>query len=172
MRELEQEVARLDAVLEPIAKSPYDGQPFDVVVPAGAREVLRALLDHYATGDDDERAVIRALFERYTSFRWAVHLPDADFRTRLLHFSARDQGADARDELLALDALCASARDKGVDLGPVLREVAALSSPVDKYGMGSTRDFLSRTSTGPETRPVRVRARPDDPLEPLPERRR
>jgi hypothetical protein len=146
MRELEQEVARLDAVLEPIAKSPYDGRPFEVVLPSGAQEVLRGLLGHYAAGDDDIRAAIRALFERYTSFRWAVHLPDADFRTRLLHFSARDQGADARDELLGLNDLCTSARDAGVDLRPVLREVAALSSPVDKYGMGSTRDFLLRSA--------------------------
>jgi hypothetical protein len=143
---LEQEVARLDAVLEPIAKSPYDGQPFEVPAPAGARETLRALLDHYATGDDDARTAVRALFERYTSFRWAVYLPDADFRTQLLHFSARDQGADTRDELLELNGLCAEAREAGVDLGPVLREVAALSSPVDKYGMGSTRDILLRAA--------------------------
>ncbi|WP_328444284.1 hypothetical protein [Amycolatopsis sp. NBC_00438] len=140
----EQEVARLDAVLEPIANAPYDGEPFEVVLPPGAREVLRALLDHYATGGDDARAAVRALFERYPSFRWAVSLPDADFRTRLLHFSACDQGADPRDELLALNALCAAALADGVDVRPVLREVAALSSPVDKYGMGSTRDFLLR----------------------------
>jgi hypothetical protein len=148
MRELEQEVARLDAVLEPIAKRPYDGEPFEVVLPPGARETLRGLLDHYATGDDDARTAVRALFERYPSFRWAVYLPDADFRTQLLHFSARDQGADARDELLALGALCAEARDAGVDVRPVLREIAALSSPVDKYGMGSTRDFLLRSASG------------------------
>ena len=49
-----------------------------------------------------------------------------------------------RDEILALDDLCARAAKNGVDIGPILKEVAALSSDADKYGMGSTRSFMLR----------------------------
>jgi hypothetical protein len=157
MRKLAETVARLDAALEPIAKRPVDlsdpdwaeklraAEPLDEAgVRAEAEEALRALLHRYEHGDDETRAAVRALFERYSSFRWAAHLPGADFRTRLLHLSARDQSSDARDELLALNDLCARARAEGVDIRPLLREVAALSSTIDKYGMGSIRDILLR----------------------------
>jgi hypothetical protein len=157
MRKLAETVARLDAALAPIAKRPVDlsdpdwagkmraSEPLDEAgVRAEAEETLRALLGRYERGDDDQRAAVRALFERYSSFRWAAHLPGADFRTRLLHLSARDQSSDTRDELLTLNDLCARARAEGVDIRPPLREVAALSSTIDKYGMGSIRDILLR----------------------------
>lgn len=159
MRELAETVARLDAALEPIAKRPVDlsdpdwaekmraAEPLDEAgVRAEAEEALRELLGHYERGDDDQRAAVRALFDRHSSFRWAGYLPDADFRTRLLHLSARDHGNDTRDELLALNDLCTQARAEGVDLRPLLREVAELSSSVDKYGMGSMRDILLRSA--------------------------
>ncbi|HEV8558337.1 MAG TPA: hypothetical protein VGR06_18355 [Actinophytocola sp.] len=156
---IEDTVARLDLLLEPIAKRPVDlsdpnwmaklerSDPLDEAgIKAEAEAALRALLASYAEGDEATRATIRSLFDRYTSFRWAVHLsreptPEG-FRSRLLHLSARDQGADPRDELLTLDDLCAQARDAGVDIKPILLEVAELSSAVDRYGFGSVRDFL------------------------------
>jgi hypothetical protein len=157
MRELADTVARLDAALEPIAKRPVDpsepdwaekmraAEPLDEAgVRAEAEEALRALLHRYEHGDDRTRSAVRALFERHSSFRWAAHLPGADFRTRLLHLSARDQASDTRDELLELTDLCARARAEGVDIRPLLREVAALSGTTDKYGMGSIRDILLR----------------------------
>ncbi|VVJ19465.1 Uncharacterised protein [Amycolatopsis camponoti] len=106
MAELEETVARLDLRLEPIAKRPVDlsdpawaeklraAEPMDEAgIRAEAEEALRALLDRYEHGDDGTRATVRALFDRHSSFRWAVHLPGADFRTRLLHLSAATTAA-------------------------------------------------------------------------------
>ncbi|MEV6928339.1 hypothetical protein AB0M46_28165 [Dactylosporangium sp. NPDC051485] len=113
-----------------------------------AEPVLRALLERYAAGDEPTRAGIRRLFDRYPSFRWAAHLPGAcstaaELRAYLIHLSARDQGADTRDELLALRALCDQARRAGIDPNPVLAEVAAMSSDEDRCGMGSMRAILA-----------------------------
>ena len=68
----------------------------------------------------------------------------AEFRREVLRLSAVDQGLDARDELMALWATCGRARELGIDVEPVLREVAALSSDVDRYGMGSMQQLIMR----------------------------
>jgi len=157
---IEDTVARLDRLLEPIAKRPVDLsdpnwmatlQRSDPLAEAGvdkteAEAALRTLLADYTQGDEAQRATIRGLFDRYTSFRWAVHVPfvptPEGFRFKLLHLSARDQGADPRDELVTLDGLCEQARAAGIDAAPILRAVAEISSDVDRYGFGSIRDFL------------------------------
>ena len=153
------EVAVLDAILEPIAKRRVDiNDPdwmerlasADPLAEAGIKPevhpTLRALITHYAEGDEPARQTVRAIFERYRAFRWAAHIPldltPAGFRFKLLHFSAIDQGSDPRDEILALEDLVARARDASVDIEPILIEVAGLSSDLDRYGMGSTRQFL------------------------------
>ncbi|KUN79584.1 hypothetical protein [Streptomyces griseoruber] len=153
-------VARIDALLRPIAQRPVDTtdpdwetrmrerpRPLDEAgVRADAEAALRELLARYEHGDDEDRDAVRALLERCSSFRWATHLPYAHtaegFRQELLHLSARDQGHDTRDELLTLHDLCAQARRAGVDIRPLLLEVAALSSTEDKYGMGSVQALL------------------------------
>jgi hypothetical protein len=160
IEEIEERVALVDAAVRPIAEQPVDvtdpdwvkkmGQrpaPLDEAgVRAEAESLLEALITVYAQGDEALRVSVRGLFSRYTSFRWATHLPveptPEGFRQRLLHMSAVDQGSDMRDELLSLRDLCADARTAGIDLGPILREVAELSSREDKYGMGSMRDIL------------------------------
>lgn len=163
--EIEDGVARLDAVFAPAARSPVDTSDpdwVDKLAAAFARPLmdqldvrdrcetlLRAMVDRYATGDNATREAIRTLFDRYPSFRWAAHLPHewrtaAEFRAHLLHLSARDQGADTRDEILTLQALCDRARELGLDTAPILSEVAAISSDTDRYGMGSTRDIIRR----------------------------
>lgn len=161
---IEEQVAAVDAALRPIAERPVDTADPDWAVKtrqgpapqdeAGVRtqaeSALTELIAAYEHGDEALRASVRGLFARYTAFRWAVHLPvtptPEGFRLRLLHMSAVDQGSDTRDELLALRDLCADARDAGVDLRPILREVAQLSSHEDKYGMGSMRDILLRVA--------------------------
>jgi hypothetical protein len=162
LAELEAEMSRLDGIYRPVAKAPVDpsDRPEDLgavieaelaglAVGDQAEAVLRAVLSLYAAGGDDVRVAIRRLFDRYTSFRWAAHLPRdwdsaADFRARLIHMSARDQGPDTRDEILALWDLCERALRAGIDVGPILDEVAAISSDVDRYGMGSMRDVFLR----------------------------
>jgi hypothetical protein len=159
--EIEDEMARIDALLRPIATRRVDtsdpdyetklrqSRPLEEAgVRAEAEAALRAVIALYAEGDDTVRAAVRALFNRYTSFRWAVHVPHEptpeSFRFALLHFSALDQGPDARDELLGLRDLCAEAEEAGIDIAPMLAQIALLSSDVNRYGMGSTREFLLR----------------------------
>ncbi|GAA3462364.1 hypothetical protein ACFFSW_26510 [Saccharothrix longispora] len=156
---VEEGVARLDAVLEPIAKRPVDVDDPDwaekmMAAPApldeaGVREEAEALLAEvlarYAA-DESSRPGLRALFRRCSSFRWAVNrafpATAEGVRSSLLLISLRDQGSDPRDELLSLRAVCEAARDEGIALEPVLREVAAMSADEDRHGMGSTRSLL------------------------------
>ncbi|MEU4742989.1 hypothetical protein AB0G02_21325 [Actinosynnema sp. NPDC023658] len=158
---IEEDVAVLDAVLEPVANAPVDlsdpdwgakleSAPLDRAdVRTEADAVLTEILARYEA-DAGARPGLRALFDRYPSFRWAVNpaFPaTADgVRSALLLLSARDQGADARDELMVLRAVCDEARAAGVDVDPLLREVAAMSNDVDRYGMGSMRRLLLDTA--------------------------
>jgi hypothetical protein len=159
---VEREMAILDAVYRPVATRPVDVADLDaagdrgatveadlarLAVQARAETVLRAVIEAYAAGDQATRATIRRLFDRYDSFRWAAHLPRDwstadDFRARLVHLSARDQASDTRDEIMALQHLCDQARRAGIDVDPILDEVAAMSSDVDRYGMGSMRAVI------------------------------
>jgi hypothetical protein len=165
LHELIETVAGLDELLRPIAERPIDiNDPnwasrmaaSDPLAEAGikteAHAALRDLLGHYAEGDDETRQAVRAAFARYRAFRWAVHIPQdptpAGFRFGLLHFSASDQEADPRDALLTLWDLVARARAGGVDVEPALIEIAELSSDVDRYGMGSTRQMLLTRAHG------------------------
>ncbi|WP_203859309.1 hypothetical protein [Plantactinospora mayteni] len=165
-------VSRLDRAIAPIANRPVDlsdpGWADRLLEEPPAAEqagvadeaavVLAALLTRYAEGDESTRTAIRGLFRNHRSFQWGVGMSfPADtaerFRRQLLLISARDQGLDTRDELLNLTELCREATAAGVAIGPVLREVAELSSDVDRYGMGSTRRILLRCV--PEEEPDR-----------------
>jgi hypothetical protein len=93
------------------------------------------------------RPTIRGLLDRYLSFRWGAHLPREwgtrdEFRAHLILLSAADQGADTRDEILTLQDLCDRARQLGIDVDPILDEVAAMSSDVDPFGIGSMSQII------------------------------
>lgn len=156
------DVAVIDELLRAIARRPVDlsgpnwmaklrqtppVQEAGVAVEAAA--ALEALLDAYETGGASTREEIRGIFRDYPSFRWAAHLPRqwesaTEFRRRLVHTSAVDQGSDPRDELMTIWSLCNRARARGIEVEPVLREVADLSSDVDLYGFGSMRMLIMR----------------------------
>lgn len=156
----ENELAKLERVLRPIADRSVDitrpgwverlmtTRPLDEAgIRTEAQSLLENLVVFYSQGGERQRADVRALLETYKAFRWAATLSRSPetaegFRMHLLHLSACDQGSDPRDEILRLRYLCDVARNSGVDAAPILREVAALSSGVDKYGMGSTRDLF------------------------------
>jgi hypothetical protein len=160
--EIEREMARLEAAYRPVATRRIELDELRDPATLGARiqadlarlgveeraqAVLRATIAAYAGGDEPVRAAIRRLFDRHPSFRWAANLPPGDLtaeavRSQLIHLSARDQGGDTRDEILALRDLCRRARQAGVDVDPILDEVAAMSSDEDRYGMGSTRRVI------------------------------
>jgi hypothetical protein len=88
--DVEHEMARLDAGYRPIATTPLDRSDPDAIMNLGSRieaalaelgveeqaeAVLRAVIDVYDAGDETARVADRHLFDRYTSFRWAAHLP-------------------------------------------------------------------------------------------------
>ncbi|SPF03589.1 hypothetical protein [Streptomyces sp. MA5143a] len=159
--ELEKTVARADALLKPIAHRPVDltdptwqtrlregPRPLDEAnVREQAETALCDLLDLYEHSDEPVRAAVRALLRRYASFTWATSLPPArtpeSFRRELLLLSARDHGHDTRDELVTLHDLSRRAAEAGVDLRPLLLEVAALSSTENRHGTGSLREILT-----------------------------
>jgi hypothetical protein len=161
LADLESEAASLDAAVAPILREPADPAEGGwqakvaadlrrVMPPDGRPAILPSLIALYAAGGAEVRARIRRLFDTYPAFRWVAILTHgastaAEFRAHLLLLSARDQGADTRDEILLLNDLCTEARAAGIDTAPILTEVAALSSTTDRYGMGSTRDLLLRS---------------------------
>lgn len=157
------DVAVIDELLREIAKRKVDVSDPDWVaklrqapppveeagVAPEAAAALEAMLDAYETGGVVAREEVRDIFRACPSFRWAVGLPwqfesVAEFRRRLVLVSARDQGADARDELMTIWWLCNHARARGIAVEPVLREVAALSSDADLHGFGSMQELIMR----------------------------
>ena len=154
-------VEQLDNRLKAIANRPVDiSDPgwvgkltaVNPIDEAGVREeaaaLIRDILDAYPQVDAGQRDRIRALFATHRSLAWAAGfvLPfSADpstARSQLLLFSILDQGTDSRDALLWLGAFCGQERADPAALAPLLREVAALSSAVNRYGMGSTQSML------------------------------
>jgi hypothetical protein len=161
LEEIELRMMDLEQRLRPIADRPVDitkpgwglrltqsPHPLDEAdVRVEAETLLRELITFYRAGVEDDLEAVRKLFEEYRAFAWAASLPfepttEETFRQHLLLFSMKDQGRDSRDAILLLQDLCKRARAAGVNVAPVLKEVAALSSDQNKYGMGSTRGML------------------------------
>ncbi len=147
-------IAAIDDLVRPIAtRQGPPALPLNPLDDAGVREETEALLaeivDAYRTGDEAMRVAIRALWDEHPSFAWAATLPwtpitAARFRDHLTLFSISDQGRDTRDAILAIEAMCEQATRAGVDIQPALRELEALSSDVDRYDWGTTRDLFRR----------------------------
>ena len=155
-------IRALDERLRPIATRPIDisdpgcadklqsSSPLDEAgVRSSAEGLLQSLIQAYASGDNAARAAIRSLLRRFSSFAWAATLAvpmttTAGVRAHLLHFSILDQSLDPRDAPLWLDDLVQSARNAGLDVEPLLSEVASLSSRENRHSWGSTADWLLR----------------------------
>jgi hypothetical protein len=150
----------IEELLRPIAKTPIDiadaawfekmsrVAPLDAAgVRVEAERLLQELIDAYAVEDDATRQAIRVLFNEFPSFAWATsprvsRRTREGFRSHLLHFSILDQGTDPRDARVWLDAMMTEARQARLNVNFTLQEVAALSSLEDRYGWGSTHDWL------------------------------
>jgi len=116
-------------------------------VRAETANLLSELIAYYWACAEEERQVLRQLFGDHRSFSWAARLPykalsDESFRAHLLLFSMKDQGRDTRDAILELQHKCSTAAAAGLEIGPILKEIAEISSDADKYRMGSTRTLL------------------------------
>lgn len=114
--------------------------------------LLWELIAVYQAGNEECRQGIRKLFARCEAFTGAACVrinpePTDGFRLGLLLFSMRDQWPDGREALRTLRLSCWLARKQGLDRAPVLREVAEMSSDLDKHGMGSTKEMLSNASS-------------------------
>jgi hypothetical protein len=161
IQDMTDSVSRLDQILKPIANRPIDindpswinkvasaPDPLDQAgVRAAAQAVLMELLDAYESGSDELRREIRELLRKYSSFTWAARvkapMTTADgFRKHLLRLSAADKVADLRDTIVSVQALCERARSAGVEVAPILAEVAAISSDESTGAMGSVRSVL------------------------------
>jgi hypothetical protein len=154
--DIEEQVAAYDAALKPITAQPvehFDVEQFrnrkplaEAGIEEGAVALLRTVLDRYEHGPEATRVAIRGIFHRYDSFRATVTLPweptAESFRRHVLLWSARDLAGDARDELLTMQSWCEQARDAGIDVAPIAREIAAISSDDAPWAMGSTRHLL------------------------------
>ena len=156
-------VEQLDGRLKTIANRPVDisapgwaGARVNPIEEAGigseSAGLIHDILEAYPQSDASQRERIRGLFAMHRSLAWAAGflLPfSADpstARSQLLMFSILDQGTDSRDALLWLGAFCGQRRADPAALPPLLREVAALSSAVNLYGMGSTQSMLLRAA--------------------------
>ena len=164
--ELEARIARLDAAIEPIATRPVDfsSEALDALSDtphpldeAGARDEAEALVlelvRDYPGADERWRRTTRALFARFESFAWAAAVPldratEEGLRAHLVLFSLDDQGRDPRDARMWLDDLVETANAAGLPLRAIAREVAEYSSDEDRFGWGSTRDWLMRVAEG------------------------
>jgi hypothetical protein len=160
LSEVEAAIARFDQQLVPIANRPVDITDPDWLeklkrIPPALDEAairdqvetfLAEVLDTYPQSDEAARAALRDLFHEYQAFSWAAVLPrdltPDGFRCQLLLFSLKDQGRDTRDAILWLQDICREARSAGVELKPILDDVGGLSSEINRFGMGSTKDLL------------------------------
>ena len=165
LTELEFRMLELNERLSVIAKRPVDitkpnwvallkqrPHPLDEAGARAEAETLVAdLAQEYEHGEDGTRGVIRKMFATYGAFAWAatmmgVPATAAQFRRRLVVYSMHNQGTDTRDAILELQGLCGQARAAGINLAPLLTEVAAFSSDENRFGMGSTRGLLLRAA--------------------------
>ena len=62
----------------------------------------------------------------------------------MIVFVLRDQDQDNRDAILTLGRYKDRASRLGLDIEPVLREMAELASSRSRFGCGSTRDMILR----------------------------
>ena len=161
LADFESRIAGLERGLRPIADRPVAitvpgwgerlvraPHPLDEAgVRAEMESLLRELIAVYRKTSEDVREALREFFAHYQAFAWAASLPSnprtaKGLRDQLLLFSLKDQGRDSRDALLELQQLCQEARISGVDAPAIFKEVAALSSEVNKFKMGSTKEML------------------------------
>ena len=114
------------------------------------QRLLPELLALYRHGDDAERQWLRDLLKRNPTFRWgfgwglAARLTTVEAAAEALAvLSMKDGGSDWRDQIVALDHLCAAMQRAGLPVAALLAEAAAWSSDLANFpGARPTRALL------------------------------
>ncbi len=112
--------------------------------------LLPEMLDLYIKGGDADRQRLRDVLLECRSFRWGLgwggidRIATAeDARDALAIFSMKDGGSDWRDQIVALDHLCAVMSRAGLPVAAQLAEAAAWSSDTPRFEKArSTRALL------------------------------
>src|SRR5438105_7867173 len=105
-----------------------------------ADRLLPELLDLYRNGSDEDCELIRDLLRQCPSFRWGFGwglidriATEDDARNALAVSSMRDGGSDPRDQIVALDHLCAVMQRAGLPVARLFSEAAAWSNDTPRY---------------------------------------
>ena len=144
-------LSQLETKLQPmrarIPEKSYEHPLDELGVRAEAMRLMAAVAELYdSTPESRER--IRGMFGRYrfvSGVLWPNEEPTTPelFRLWLLGISMRDGGDDPRDMAFSVLRACGVAVSAGVDVGPILASVAAISNDRSKYGFGvSMREVM------------------------------
>src|SRR5260370_4840229 len=112
--------------------------------------LLPEMLALYRNGSDADRKMLRDVLLECRSFPWGFgwglidRIATAeDARNALAVSSMKDGGSDWRDQIVALDHLCAVMQRAGLPVAPLLVEAAAWSSDTPRFEKTrSTRALL------------------------------
>src|SRR5688572_2085804 len=77
---------------------------------------------------------------------WDIDRDLRDLKRALVLESLMDGGSDTRNAVMGMDDLIRFARGSSMDYRGVFAEVAAMSSPVDRMGLGSMRALMEARS--------------------------
>jgi len=128
--------AKLDELFDAFSKE-Y------AVAPERHRQTLResfAATTHWATGEVWKGG--DSYFRRFSG----LERDALDLRRALVLVSLTDGGSDTRDAIMAMDDLIVWAKGDGIGYANIFREVAAMSSPKNRWGMGSIRSLMEDRS--------------------------
>jgi hypothetical protein len=159
--QIEAQLSRLDTKLKPLGDGLYDEtrpQKYasaldELEVRTEATRVMTAVAELYAS-TPELRDRIRDMFRRYRYVSWALW-PSQEpttpelFRLWLLVISMGDAGDDPRDMWLKVSRACKVAVSAGVDVGPILESIAAISSEQRQYRFQSMREIMLGTRISP-----------------------
>ena len=134
----------LEDLLKPIPKEKEDVLK---EIASSHQELIREIIDRYEIASDDEREAIRRISDRYDSFSWVVGyqmkgIDSQELRRAFVYLSILDQLNDTRDFLLRIRDLIALAKRHGIDYRSIIRSVGDISSDVDRYQWGTTRQIF------------------------------
>lgn len=114
--------------------------------------LFEEIIDQFEGLSPQQRTQIIELMNEYQALIYAATIK-ADpstydgFRRAMILFVIKDQGKDTRDAILELSAYHAKAKNQGIDVGTIFKDMADIASTRDKFGWGTTRDLFLKYLT-------------------------